>query len=301
VIGSFLNVCIYRLPLGESLLSPPSHCPKCQTRLRPADLFPLLSYTVLLRGKCRYCKAPISPRYFIIEFITGALFLAFWCSFAHLYQELLPSHSGMLLLAMAWIWASAMLVTFMIDLDTTYVIEPVTWVGMAAGIIFELTRRHIAQQPLFSVAHIAGVPLPYLDAIPGMIIGFGAFLLIDQFGRLLFRKPGMGLGDSYIGAAIGALLGPGLALLSFGIAIFAGAIVGIIIIVLEKISPTPAPRHADSTSEGALREILDDELPPGRYMPFGPFLTTSAVLLALLPDWVLLQTQHLWHWYLHLF
>ena len=137
-IGSFLNVCIYRLPAGESLLTPPSHCPKCNTRLRPDDLFPLLSY-VLLRGKCRYCKVPISPRYFTIEFVTGALFTAFWWAFALHYQQRLASHSGMLLLAMVWIWASAMLVTFMIDLDTTYVIEPVTWVGMATGIIFELT------------------------------------------------------------------------------------------------------------------------------------------------------------------
>ena len=133
-----------------------------------------------------------------------------------------------------------------------------------------------------------------------MIIGFCAFLLIDLFGRLIFRKPGMGLGDSYIGAAIGAMLGPGLALLSFGIAIFAGALVGVVIIVLERISPSPAPADADSASEGALRETSDDELPPGRYMPFGPFLTASAVLLALLPDWVMLQAHHFWHWYMHL-
>ena len=131
VIGSFLNVCIYRLPAGESLLTPPSHCPKCQTRLCPADLFPLLKLCRVLRGKCRYCKAPISPRYFTIEFVTGALFLAFWWAFALAVSGTLASHSGMLLLAMVWIWASAMLVTFMIDLDTTYVIEPVTWVGMA--------------------------------------------------------------------------------------------------------------------------------------------------------------------------
>ncbi len=76
---------------------------------------------------------------------------------------------------------------------------------------------------------------------------------------------------------------------------------GIVIILLGMLSPTPAPGKADTTSEGALRETADDDTPHGRYMPFGPFLTTSAVLLALEPNWVMLQAQYLWHWYMHLF
>ena len=96
------------------------------------------------------------------------------------------------------------------------------------------------------------------------------------------------------------MLGPGLALLSFGIAILAGAIVGVVFIILGRIAPTPAPGSGASTSEGALQEMSDEELPPGRYMPFGPFLTASAVLVALLPGWIMVQVQYFWHWYLHL-
>ena len=241
----------------------------------------------------------ISPRYFIIEFITGLLFIAFWWTFARQYSTQLATHAGMLLLAMAWIWASTMLVTFMIDLDTTYVIEPVTWVGMAAGLIFEFTTRFLNHQPWFSIVHLGGISLPYVDAIPGMIVGFVIFQLFNLFGWLIFRKPGMGLGDSFIGAAIGALLGLRLALLSFALAVITGAVIGIILLLLDKIAPAPAPGTADSASDGALRETGAEAMPPGRYMPFGPFLTASAVLLALLPGWVTLQTQHLWHWYMH--
>ena len=299
-IGSFLNVCIYRLPQGESLVTPPSHCPACNTRLRPADLFPLFSY-LLLRGKCRYCGKRISPRYFTIEFITGLIFVAFWWALAAQYQEALATSAGMLMLSMAWIWAASMLVTFMIDLDTTYVIEPVTWVGMASGIIFEIAKRVLENKPLYDTWTWQHIHIPYIQAIPGMVIGFCIFLLIDLFGRLLFRKPGMGLGDSYIGAAIGALLGAGLALLSFGIAIFCGALVGIVIIIIGMRSPAPEPEKADSVSEGALQETGDDDMPQGRYMPFGPFLTSSAVLLALAPGWVTTQAMHLWQWYMRLF
>ena len=74
VIGSFLNVCIYRLPEGESIIKPPSHCPKCKKRLRGIDLIPVFSY-LFLKGRCRYCKASISPRYVFVELITAVVFL----------------------------------------------------------------------------------------------------------------------------------------------------------------------------------------------------------------------------------
>jgi leader peptidase (prepilin peptidase)/N-methyltransferase len=295
-VGSFLNVCIYRLPAGESIVHPPSHCPRCSKRLRHADLFPLLSY-LALRGKCRYCGVRISPRYFVIELITGLLFAAVWWSLAALYPERLASSAGVLLVIAAWAFVASMLVTFMIDLDTTYVIEPVTWVGMAAGLLFELLRAGSLQEIKTT---IGGLTIPYLPmAIPGMIIGFLVFILMDLFGRLIYRKPGMGLGDAFIGAAIGAMLGPWLALLSFGMAIVLGAVIGIILIIVGSLQPSRAPGTADSTSEGALRETAEEE-PQGRYMPFGPFLTASAVLVALAPGWFATHAALAWHWWLSL-
>lgn len=291
VIGSFLNVCIYRLPAGESLLSPPSHCPSCNTRLRPVDLVPLFSY-LFLHGKCRYCGKRISGRYFTIEFITGLLFIAFWIVPALKFHEDVFTFPVMTMVALGWIWASAMLVTFMIDLDTTYVIEPVTWVAMAAGIIYELIGAWYGGKDIAFT--IGGITIPYLPAaIPGMVVGFLVFLAMDLFGRLIFRKPSMGLGDSFIGAAIGAMLGPALATLSFGIAIALGAIIGIILIAAGALSRKPAPGSESQAGTD------DDEIPQGRYMPFGPFLTASAVLVALMPDWIANNLAHLWHWWIY--
>ena len=301
-IGSFLNVCIYRLPLGESLVHPPSHCPSCHKRLRAIDLFPLFSF-LLLRGKCRYCGKRISWRYFTIELITGLLFAACWMALARLYPLIMVDANymlapqGILLLVCAWAFMAAMLVTFVIDMDTTYVFEPVTWVGMAAGLIAEVTLKLSQGLPIRT--EIGPLIIPYLPmAVPGMLIGFLVFVAMDLMGRLLFRKPGMGLGDAYIGAAIGAMLGPGLALLSFGVSVFVGAIVGVVLIILGALHPTPAPGAAESTSNGALQET-DEELPQGRYMPFGPFLTASAMLIALAPQWVTVAAHRLLFWWMY--
>ena len=310
-VGSFLNVCIYRLPAGESIVHPPSHCPRCTKRLRPADLVPLLSY-LALRAKCRYCHTRISPRYFIIELITGLLFVAGVWSLVRWYQVDVASPLFVLMVIALWAFTASMLVTFMIDLDTTYVIEPVTWVGMGAGVVFEVLR---AGNLGAIKTTLGGLTIPYLPmAVPGMIIGFLVFVLMDLFGRLIFRKPGMGLGDAFIGAAIGAMLGPGLALLSFGMAIALGAVVGIVLIIAGSLHPSPAPgsettdtpakgkgkgKKKDSASEGPLQET-DEEEPQGRYMPFGPFLTASAMAVALAPDWFLTHAAHAWHWWLSL-
>lgn len=289
VIGSFLNVCIYRLPNGESLISPPSHCPSCNTRLRSRDLVPLLSY-LCLRGKCRYCGQRISPRYFTIEFITGVLFAAFWMVLSHQYGQDLWTPAGWGLLIAAWVFAAAMLVTFMIDLDTTYVIEPVTWVAMAAGLAYELLTHWLDLHATPMPYHLGPVPIP--AAIPGMILGFLVFIAMDLFGRVIFRKPSMGLGDAFIGAAIGAMLGPQLAVLSFGIAVAFGAVIGVILMLVGRLRRSHAPGAVAKPEES------EDDLPQGTYMPFGPFLTASAVLVALAPQWVTTVAAQLWHWWI---
>jgi leader peptidase (prepilin peptidase)/N-methyltransferase len=296
-VGSFLNVCIYRLPNDQSLMHPPSHCPACNHRLGVADLMPLLSY-LALRGRCRYCGVRISPRYFVIELITGLLFVGGWYALSVRYGISIWRPEVAALAGLWWVWASAMLVTFMIDLDTTYVIEPVTWVAMLAGILYEVIEKWY--NPWFGApfaSKIFGVTIPWLpNAVPGMVLGFLVFIAMDGFGRLVFRKPGMGLGDAFIGAAIGAMLGPKLAAVSFGMAVVLGAVIGMILIVLGNIRRTPAPGAEEekavakrdqqaSKSEGPLQEEEEDELPEGRYMPFGPFLTACAVAVAFAPTW----------------
>ncbi len=291
VVGSFLNVCIYRLPLGESLVAPPSHCPKCHTRLKPRDLFPLLSYLWLGR-KCRYCKTPISPRYFIIELISGLLFTCFYFALLYRFHDDALSTSWWGMLILAWIFVSAMLVTFVIDMETTYVIEPVTWIAMAAGVLFELLSysMHPASHPY----HLGGIPIPL--ALPGMLIGFAVFVAMDLFGRVLFRKPSMGLGDAFIGAAIGAMLGPGLAVLSFGLAIVLCVLLSIPLLITGALKRTAAPGAEEDRAPGD-----EAPLPQGLYIPFGPFLTASAVFIALAPAWVAIHAALLWQWWMHLF
>lgn len=300
VVGSFLNVCIYRLPHDESLVTPPSHCPRCGTRLRGRDLVPLFSY-LFLRGKCRYCGVRISPRYFIIEFITGLLFVAVWYALAGQYPASVWSAPGLLLFSMGAIFASCMLVTFMIDLDTTYVILPVTWVAMGAGLVFELTRRWIAWMDLHEDAFSRGAwGIPYLPAaIPGMLLGFLIFKLMDWFGVLIFRKPSMGLGDAFIGAAVGAMLGPKNALISFGLAVLFGAVIGIALMLAGVLRRGPAPSETERERGPAPAE--DEPVPEGAYMPFGPFITASAVLVTLAPDWVSTRLAHGWTWWMGLF
>ena len=294
VVGSFLNVCIYRLPHDESLVTPPSHCPKCNTRLRSRDLVPMFSF-LFLRGRCRYCGVPISWRYITIEFITGLLYTAFWLALAHQYPDQIWTNAGLLLVAMAWVFASTMLVTFMIDLDTTYVIEPVTWIAMGAGLVFELTQKWITLKDVqFSIGPWT---IPYLPAaVPGMVVGFLVFVLMDLFGRLIFRKPSMGLGDAFIGAAVGAMLGPKVALLSFIIAIVFGAVIGIVLMIAGALKKGPAP-GSEETKKKKTPVDDEEELPQGTYMPFGPFITASALLVALAPGWVTTHLSQLWHWW----
>ncbi|MHB9134005.1 MAG: prepilin peptidase [Armatimonadota bacterium] len=376
VVGSFLNVCIYRLPRGESLNHPPSHCPNCNTRLRALDLVPLLSF-LALRAKCRYCGMKISWRYFIIEGITGLLFLAAWFSVSGNYPAILFSPAGITLVVSSCIFIAAMLVTFMIDLDTTYVIEPVTWVAMIAGVVFGLTSKLGTGQVVGYSQSLYFLPA----AVPGMILGFLVFVAMDLFGGLIFRKPSMGLGDAYIGAAIGSILGPAAAMLSFGMAILLGAVIGVVflsvmtIIERKRAAGKPAEEPEEEPVKhrlaikpffitlavlgglwlvemyvsallgdslrpatpatsfligfafaavigialvllGKLWEDPDDalraqeplptaaqaldELPPGRYMPFGPFLTACAVFVALAPAWFMEKAGDLWHWWMGL-
>ncbi len=306
VVGSFLNVCIYRLPRGESLSHPPSHCPNCNHRLGFFDLFPIFSY-LFLRGQCRYCHVKITPRYAIIEAVTGLLFLASWWALAAQFGETLLLGVGPLLLLAGWVFIATMLVTFQIDLETTYVIESVTWLAMGAGLGAELLEKLMRTESIsFS---IAGITIPYLPAaIPGMIIGFLVFVLMDVFGRLVFRKPGMGLGDAYIGAAIGAMLGPWAALLSFGMAIALGAAVGICLIIAGRIKKAPAPGAVEERAEkNAVQRKKqkepepeeEEELPEGTYMPFGPFLTACAVVVYLAPTWWMEQAGRLMNWWIY--
>jgi leader peptidase (prepilin peptidase) / N-methyltransferase len=281
VVGSFLNVCIYRLPRGESIVHPPSHCPHCNTRLRSLDLVPILSF-LLLGRKCRYCGKPITWRYALVEASTALLFLAVWFSLAWRLPPVpvyndgfhpLFTGAGLILVIAACTFVATMLVTFVIDLETTYVIEPVTWLAMVAGVVYELTLKGITHEPIIVQLSGMTVTFPGLpDAVPGMVFGFLTFVALDLFGRLVFRKPGMGLGDAYIGAAIGAILGPGLAFIAFGLAVGLGALVGVVALTVVAINERRKQKAGAAQSE--------EEAPPPD-LSVVPSLIAAGTLLVL--------------------
>ncbi|HEY3314281.1 MAG TPA: prepilin peptidase [Bacillota bacterium] len=205
VVGSFLNVLAYRLPRGESVVLPPSHCPACGERLRPWDLVPVISY-LTLGGRCRYCRAPISARYPLVELATGALF-----TLVFVVRGPTPG------LAAGLVIVSLMLAVAAVDLEHQRIPNQLTFTGVGIGLVLGL----------FGLVGQAGAGLPGLWAsLLGAIVGGGFLLVIG-----LVSHGGMGGGDVKLGAAIGALLGwlPGLFGILLGFVI--GAVIGLALIV----------------------------------------------------------------------
>lgn len=134
IIGSFLNVCIYRIPREESIAYPPSHCTNCNSEIKWYDLIPIFSYILLLRGKCRHCGEKISTRYPILEFITGILYLMVYIKF------------GITLECLKYItFVTVLIVVGMIDLDTTDVYFSTTLTGIVLAVLFILANVYLHQ------------------------------------------------------------------------------------------------------------------------------------------------------------
>ena len=175
IFGSFFNVCIYRIPRGESIVYPPSHCTSCGSKLRSIDLIPVFSY-LLIKGRCRYCRAEVSPRYMFVELVTALIFTAIFL--VH----------GISFLTMKFlVLASFMIITGMIDYDTGDVYFKVSLAGMAAGAIFTAVELNMGKEAM--------------TYIYGAFLGFGVISVI-----ILLTK-GMGWGDAEICGLSGLFLG----------------------------------------------------------------------------------------------
>ncbi|WP_299411338.1 A24 family peptidase [Acaryochloris sp. IP29b_bin.148] len=206
-VGSFLNVVIYRLPANLSLLHPPSRCPQCQTPLKPYDNVPVLGW-LWLKGKCRYCRTPISSRYPLVEAITALLFLGIFILFGYQLRTL-----GY------WFFVSVLVALALIDLDVMILPNPLTKLGVLSGLVFQSVLGWHAAGPI-GIAQ--GLTVGFLGAVAGI-------WLIDTIlvlATLLFRQQAMGWGDSKLMAMIGAWLGWKYMLLSLFLACFAGTIIG---------------------------------------------------------------------------
>lgn len=216
VTGSFLNVCIVRLPQEKSVVRPRSHCVHCHKTIPWYDNIPLFSYW-LLRGRCRFCGKRIAFRYFIVELITALAFVGLYWSFgfsARLWPYL--------------VMVSCFIVATFVDFEHRIIPDEVSIGGMFAGLVFSLL---VPQLHGLDPAVIPGFK-PYLLGLGysalGLLIGGGSIYLMGLLGDFIFRKESMGGGDVKLLAMIGAFMGWQLALLTFFVAPFFGAIYGIV-------------------------------------------------------------------------
>lgn len=205
VIGSFLNVCIYRVPRGKSIVHPPSACPGCGKPIRPWHNIPVLSYLVL-GGRCSECGARISPRYPLVEFLNAALYVAVLYHFG-------PTAKGVTVMALMSVFV---VVTF-IDLDFRIIPDGITLPGIVAGLLLG---------PLAMGTETA-------DSVLGVLAGGGLLYLVGVFGKLVLGKDGMGGGDIKLMAMVGGFIGWRLALLSIFMGSVMGSLVGVPLIALK--------------------------------------------------------------------
>lgn len=264
VVGSFLNVCIYRIPWQKSVIWPGSRCPRCMHEIAGRDNIPIIGW-LALRGECRTCGLPISPRYPLIEGLVGLLFLAAYITdvFVASPRNAILTNPQVEFSMMAYhcVLLALLVTATFIDYDLMIIPDAVTVTGMVVGVGVGTLCPWIRLPPSAAISHWGGLGVGLL----GMAAGAG----ITQFVRLSFsallRREAMGFGDVTLLAMIGAFLGWQAAILTFFLAPFFGlAHAGWKLLVYFK-----------KRLSGAQASSADREL------PFGPYLSMAAVALLL--------------------
>lgn len=215
LIGSFLNVCIYRIPNNESIVMPPSHCMKCGHRLTVLDLVPVFSY-VFLRGRCRHCGEKISPRYALVEMMTSVVYVLLF----HKYGLSVD------FLASAYLM-SILLVVFFIDLDHMIIPNQLVIAALIGGVPLFIYN-------IFRPIEIYG-DHNWWNPLLGALIGFGFLLLIAILGYIVYKTDeAMGGGDIKLFAPIGLFLGWKMTIMSLFISFVTAGVISIILLLLKK-------------------------------------------------------------------
>jgi leader peptidase (prepilin peptidase)/N-methyltransferase len=248
VVGSFLNVCIVRLPRSGSIVSPPSHCPRCREPIRYADNIPVVSF-LLLRGKCRSCGEPISWRYPLVE-VMNALF------YVWIVREFgLGGEAGLLMA-----FCSSLIVITFIDIDHQIIPDAITFPGILIGVIvgpFFLSSLYEPLPPSFGylVPHNWPWFVGFLNSVIGMLCGGLPLWLLGWAWEKLRHVEAMGGGDVKLMGMVGSFLGWKGAFLTIFLGAITGSLAGIGLILLR--------RHD-----------------PDKVIPFGPFLALGSIVTA---------------------
>ncbi|HSQ77678.1 MAG TPA: prepilin peptidase [Nitrospirota bacterium] len=248
LVGSFLNVCIVRLPRGRSIVSPPSHCPRCKERIKFYDNIPLISF-LLLRGKCRKCGEPISWRYPLVELMNGLFYV--W-----IVREFWLGGESFLLMA----FCSSLIVITFIDFDFQIIPDTITLPGMLLGVtIGPFFMSSLNDQLPFQLGHFVPHAWPYLisflNSVIGLLCGALPLFTIGWIWEKLRHVEAMGGGDVKLMGMVGSFLGWKGALLTIMLGALAGSVAGVGLILLK-------------------RHKMD------KMIPFGPFLALGAVTTA---------------------
>ncbi|MFQ5709786.1 MAG: prepilin peptidase [bacterium] len=205
VLGSFLNVCIYRLPRGQSLLFPPSSCPVCKARIKIVDLIPIVSF-LLLRGKCRACGAKIANRYLWVELLAGGVFVVGFIRFGLGFEFLRFCTLALLLIVISFI-----------DFEHKLILNKVTYFGMAVGLLLS---------PLGS---------DFFNACVGLVLGGGLLFAVAVVGKKVLGRDCLGGGDIKLAAMIGAFIGWKHFLLILFLGSAVGTVAGAVLILFGKM------------------------------------------------------------------
>lgn len=230
LVGSFLNVCIYRLPRDQSVVSPPSRCPSCERELRWFHNVPVLSWLVL-RRRCAYCRTPISGRYPLVEVLTAVLFVL------HVWW-----FGPTALMGVRLVFAAALLVLFLTDLDCRILPNEITVGGCVAGLVASLF-----------------LPPGLVSALIGAVVGGGVLWATGALYERVRGVEGMGMGDVKMLAMVGAVLGWPSMLLTLVLASFTGGLFGMALIAARADARTTAVPFGTFLAVGALVASLFGE------------------------------------------
>jgi leader peptidase (prepilin peptidase)/N-methyltransferase len=237
IVGSFLNVCIVRLPNRESVVSPPSQCPKCKVSISFYDNIPLVSY-LFLKGRCRSCGERISSRYFAVELLMASLAVALYYQFG----------IG-LAFFVGVVFVAALIIISFIDLDVRIVPDVISLPGIVVGLLFSVIARYFINDP-FDL-----VPTP-VSALLGVLIGGGFLLALAWAYEAFTGVEGMGGGDIKLLAMIGAFLGWTSIPFTLFFASLTGSVVGLGFMIAKGVGRRFALPFAPFLCLGALLYLL---------------------------------------------
>ena len=284
VIGSFLNVCITRIPEGLSIVSPGSRCPRCQQPIKPYDNIPVFGW-LILRGKCRNCGLPISPMYPLVELATGLIFLLTYYEY------------GIGLLTLKWLIFSCLIIVLVVtDFRVRLLPDLINFPGLAMGLALAF-RVHIADPTPATIFFLLGFrKLPFqanlffniLNALIGALLGSMVLWGAAAVYKLVRKRDGMGMGDIKMMAMIGAFLGPRGTFLTILLGTLLGTVIGVLwvgILYLSGWKRTLAERAAKRGlgRPSAIRWAIASQY----QLPLGTFLGIGAMAVAYALPWLL--------------